>query len=55
MAVKSDVNRGPGGARNIGLMYTSGEYIGFVDSDDIVSTSMFEKLYLTQKKAITTL
>ena len=50
MAVKSDVNRGPGGARNIGLMYASGEYIGFVDSDDIVSTSMFEKLYLTAKE-----
>ena len=50
MAVKSDENRGPGGARNIGLMYASGEYIGFVDSDDIVSTSMFEKMYLTAKE-----
>ena len=50
MAIKSDENRGPGGARNIGLMYASGEYIGFVDSDDIVSTSMFEKLYLTAKE-----
>lgn len=50
MAVKSDVNRGPGGARNIGLMYASGEYIGFVDSDDIVSTKMFEKLYLAAKE-----
>lgn len=50
MAVKSDKNRGPGGARNIGLMYASGEYIGFVDSDDIVSTIMFEKMYLTAKE-----
>lgn len=50
MAIKSDTNRGPGGARNIGLMYASGEYIGFVDSDDIVSTKMYEKLYVTAKE-----
>ena len=50
VAIKSDVNRGPGGARNIGLMYASGEYIGFVDSDDIVSTKMYEKLYVTAKE-----
>ena len=45
MAINSDVNRGAGGARNVGLMYASGEYIGFVDSDDIVSPNMYEKLY----------
>lgn len=45
MAINSDVNRGAGGARNVGLMYASGEYIGFVDSDDIVSPDMYEKLY----------
>ena len=50
MAIKSEVNSGPGGARNIGLMYASGEYIGFVDSDDIVSPQMFEKLYTTAKE-----
>lgn len=43
--VNSDVNHGAGGARNIGLSYVSGEYIGFMDSDDIVTTDMFEKLY----------
>lgn len=43
--VNSDVNHGAGGARNIGLSYASGEYIGFMDSDDIVTTDMFEKLY----------
>ena len=43
--IDSDVNRGAGGARNIGLQYASGEYIGFVDSDDEVATTMFEKLY----------
>ena len=50
LAIKSDVNRGPGGARNIGLMYASGEYIGFVDSDDIVDTKMYEKMYTTAKE-----
>lgn len=43
--VNSDINRGAGGARNVGLCYASGEYIGFVDSDDIVTTDMYEKLY----------
>lgn len=45
--IPSDKNRGPGGARNLGLSYASGEYIGFVDSDDIPDISMYEKLYLT--------
>lgn len=45
IVVNSDVNRGAGGARNVGLNYASGEYIGFVDSDDIVTTDMYEKLY----------
>lgn len=43
--INSDKNRGAGGARNIGLIYASGEYIGFVDSDDLVSPDMYEKLY----------
>lgn len=43
--VNSEKNRGAGGARNIGLSYASGEYIGFVDSDDIADTTMYEKLY----------
>lgn len=50
IAIKSDVNRGPGGARNIGLMYASGEYIGFADSDDIVDIKMYEKMYITAKE-----
>lgn len=43
--IDSDKNRGAGGARNIGLQYATGEYIGFVDSDDEVATTMYEKLY----------
>ncbi len=34
-----------GGARNIGLSYASGNYIGFVDSDDWVEPDMYERLY----------
>lgn len=33
-----------GGARNIGLSYASGEYIGFVDADDWIEPDMYEKL-----------
>ncbi|WP_160686063.1 glycosyltransferase family 2 protein [Clostridium sp. C2-6-12] len=43
--IKSDENQGPGGARNIGLKYASGEYIGFVDSDDYIKPEMYECMY----------
>ncbi|MDO4167984.1 MAG: glycosyltransferase, partial [Eubacteriales bacterium] len=38
-------NRRQGAARNIGMQYASGEYIGFVDSDDYVSSEMYQILY----------
>ena len=38
-------NGGLGFARNCGLEIASGEYIGFVDSDDFVEHEMFETLY----------
>lgn len=38
-------NHKQGAARNIGLSYATGDYIGFVDSDDYVSKEMYEKLY----------
>lgn len=37
-------NGGPGEARNYGLDIAKGKYIGFVDSDDIIDTTMYEKL-----------
>ena len=38
-------NGGQSSARNFGLKYAQGEYIGFVDGDDYVDVSMFEKMY----------
>ena len=42
-------NEGAGMARNTALEVATGEYIGFVDSDDYVHEDMFETLY---KKAV---
>ena len=38
-------NRGCASARNVGIECSRGDYVGFVDSDDWVGPSMFEKLY----------
>lgn len=38
-------NQGQSSARNLGLKYAKGEYIGFLDSDDYVQADMYEKLY----------
>ena len=38
-------NGGLSSARNYGLKYATGKYIGFVDSDDYVEYDMFEQLY----------
>ena len=43
-------NGGQGSARNYGLTKSTGEYIGYVDSDDYVSLDMFEKLYNKAKE-----
>ena len=34
-----------GGARNIGLSYASGNYIMYIDSDDMIAPDMLDKLY----------
>ncbi len=43
-------NGGLSDARNYGIPYATGEYIGFVDSDDYVDIDMYEKLYVKAKK-----
>ena len=37
-------NAGVCAARNMGLKLATGEYIGFVDADDYVSTDMYQKM-----------
>ncbi len=43
-------NGGAGLARNAGLALCSGEYVGFVDSDDTVSPEMYETLAAAAEK-----
>lgn len=38
-------NSGVAHARNVGLSYAAGEYIGFVDSDDYIEKDMYAKMY----------
>jgi len=38
-------NGGSSSARNLGLRYATGEYIGFIDSDDYIDSDMYERLY----------
>jgi len=38
-------NQGVAVARNIGITMATGEFIGFIDSDDFVNLSYFEELY----------
>ncbi len=42
--IKHEQNRGLGEARNSGLKVATGEYIHFLDSDDWIDNSVYEKL-----------
>ena len=42
-------NGGQGSARNIGILRSQGDYIGFVDSDDYVDLTMFASMYQVAK------
>ena len=44
------INEGAGKARNAALEIATGEYIGFVDSDDYIEKDMFETLVKTAEK-----
>lgn len=43
-AIHSPENKRQGGAKNIGLKLATGEWIGFIDSDDWITSDMYEKL-----------
>ena len=43
-------NGGQASARNLGLQYATGEYIGFVDSDDWTDVKMYEHMYAKAKE-----
>lgn len=45
IVLRHDTNKGLGASRNTGMKYASGEYIGFIDSDDFVDKDMYLKLY----------
>lgn len=47
---RQERNQGPGAARNIGLDHAAGDYIGFVDADDLTDVTMYEKLYLEAER-----
>lgn len=43
-------NGGQASARNLGIHHSKGKYIGFVDSDDIVSVDMYKNMYESAEK-----
>lgn len=43
--IEQKENSGPGGARNLGIFAAQGEYIGFVEADDVIDKDFYENLY----------
>ena len=48
--INNEINQKAGFSRNIGIEKATGEYIGFIDSDDYIDENFFEELYNTAKK-----
>ena len=48
--IKNKCNSGLSYSRNVGLKKSTGEYIGFVDSDDYIPLDYYENLYKTIEK-----
>ena len=46
----SQSNGGQASARNTGIKYASGSFIGFMDNDDMLRPDMIERLYLSATK-----
>ena len=43
-------NSGAATARNNGIKHANGEYMGFVDADDMIRVNMIESVYQSAKK-----
>lgn len=50
LKVINQPNQGVSAARNRGMKYAKGEYLGFIDSDDYIELKMYEELYKYAKK-----
>jgi glycosyltransferase involved in cell wall biosynthesis len=48
--VYTKANGGQASARNLGILMSKGEYIGFADSDDYVDRNMYEVMYQAAKE-----
>lgn len=48
--LRNEQNKGPGLSRNFGLSVARGEYVAFVDSDDLIPIDFYERLYAKAKE-----